>query len=94
MDLILSVMILIIRVYTIILVARIIIEMIRAYARRYRAPRWFNAIAEMIFVVTDPPVRLVRRLVPPLNMGGVQLDVSVLLLFFLLNLLVMMLVAI
>lgn len=90
-DTILGVCILVIRLYILILVARIIIEMIRAYAQRYRAPRWFNAVAEMIFVATDPPVRLVRGVIPPLRVGGGSLDVSVLVLFFALNILIIVL---
>ena len=31
-------------------------------------------VAELVFSVTDPPVRAVRRVVPPLRLGGVALD--------------------
>ena len=39
-------------------------------------------IAEPLFVVTDPPIKALRRLIPPIRMGGVALDLSVLVLFF------------
>lgn len=35
-----------------------------------------------LFVVTDPPIKALRRLIPPIRMGGVALDLSVLVLFF------------
>jgi len=33
-------------------------------------------------VITDPPVKALRRVIPPLKLGGVSLDVSVIVLFF------------
>ena len=73
------------------LIARIIIEMIQSFSRQFNPPRWFMVIAEPLFVITDPPVKALRRLIPPLQMGGVALDVSVLVLFVLLSILTMIL---
>lgn len=70
-----------------ILIARIIIEMIVTMSRSYTAPSWFNRTAELIFVITDPPVKLMRRLIPPLKVGNVALDISILVLFVLLSIL-------
>ena len=36
---------------------------------------------ELVYVATDPPMKLLRRLVPPLRLGGVSLDMSVIVLF-------------
>ena len=68
--------------------------MIQSFSRNYRPQRWFVMIAEPVFVITDPPVKGLRRLIPPLNMGGVALDMSVLVLFFGLQILVMVLASI
>jgi YggT family protein len=38
---------------------------------------------EVVFTVTDPPIRLLRRALPPLDIGGRALDLSVLVLFIL-----------
>lgn len=70
------------RLYTYVLIARILIEMIHSFSRNFTAPRWFTVIAEIIFEVTDPPVKFLRRFIPPLRLGGVALDVSILVLFF------------
>ena len=69
------------------LIVRIIIEMIQSFSRQFNPPRWFMVIAEPLFVVTDPPVKALRRVVPPMQMGGVALDLSVLVLFIILQLL-------
>ncbi|ART20945.1 YggT family protein [Corynebacterium striatum] len=83
------ILILILRIYSWILIARIIIEMIQSFSRQFNPPRWFMVLAEPLFMVTDPPVRALRRLIPPLRMGGVALDVSIIVLFLLLSVLMM-----
>lgn len=75
------------RLYTLVLIIRIIIEMIQSFSRQFNPPRWFMIIAEPLFVITDPPVKALRRIVPPMQMGGVALDLSVLVLFIILQVL-------
>lgn len=75
-------LLLLIRLFTLILIVRIIVEMIQSFSQNWRPQRWFIMIAEPIFAITDPPVKGLRKIIPPLNMGGVALDVSVLVLFF------------
>lgn len=82
---------LIIEIFTFLLIARILIEMVQSFSRNFRPPRWFVMIAEPIFVITDPPVKALRRVIQPVRMGSVALDVSVLVLFFGLQLIQMLL---
>ena len=79
-----QIVLIILQLFTYLLLARIVIEMIQSYSRSWRPGRIFSSIGEIIFIVTDPPVKLVRRLIPPLPLGGVIVDISVLLLFFIL----------
>lgn len=83
-----------VRLYSLIVIIRLIIEMIQSFSRRFSPPGWFMVIAEFFFVVTDPPIKALRRWIPPLRLGGVALDVSVLVLFFGLMLLSVLIVAI
>ncbi|AIG64422.1 membrane protein [Corynebacterium atypicum] len=76
-----------IQLFQLILVARIVIEVIRSFSRSFRPPSWFYVVAEPLFMITDPPVKALRKLIPPLRMGGVALDVSVIVLFVILALL-------
>lgn len=69
------------QVYLYLLIARILIEMIQSFSRQFRPPTWFALIAEPVFVVTDPPVKALRRLIPPIRLGGAALEVSILVLF-------------
>lgn len=73
--------------YTFLLVLRIIIEMVASFSRRFRPPSWFASGAEVLFKLTDPPLLFLRRLIPNVRLGAVALDVSVLVLFFGLQLL-------
>lgn len=73
--------------YSYILVGRIVIEMIQAYSRQFRPPHWFVMIAEFLFTLTDPPVKALRKVIPPLRLGGIALDVSIIVLFILISLL-------
>ncbi|MEJ4113304.1 YggT family protein [Corynebacterium kroppenstedtii] len=78
------------RIYSFILIVRIVVEMIAAFSRSWQPPRWFALVAEPFFVVTDPPVKALRKLIPPLKLGGgVGLDLSILVLFFALEVIAM-----
>lgn len=77
----------IIDIYMYVLIARIVIEMIQSFSRSFAPPKWFYVVAEPIFMVTDPPVKLLRRVIPPLPLGNVRLDISVIVLFFILSIL-------
>jgi YggT family protein len=37
-------------------------------------------VAEGIYTVTDPPLRALRKLIPPLTLGSVRLDLAFLVL--------------
>ncbi|MFC3797250.1 YggT family protein [Corynebacterium tuscaniense] len=73
--------------YTFMVIVRLIIEMIQSFSKHFSPPRWFMVVAEFFFVTTDPPLRFLRRFIPPLPLGGVALDVSVIVLFIALMLL-------
>ena len=54
--------------------ARFVLDLARVLARQWR-PRGFGLVlAEFTYLVTDPPIKLVRRVVPPLRLGGASLD--------------------
>lgn len=64
------------------LLARIIIDYIMMFARSWQPRGFMLAVVDVIFRVTDPPLKFVRRFVPPLRFGAVSLDVGFLVLFF------------
>jgi YggT family protein len=68
---------LVLLVFYLLIIARLIVETTRSFARSWR-PVGAAAIGlEVVFVVTDPPMKALRRVIPPLRLGGITLDVSV-----------------
>lgn len=82
MTIAVGILIFLIRVFLWLLLLRIAMEVIQSFSRNFQPPRLLSIVFEPVFVVTDPPLRLVRRYVPPLRMGNVALDMSVLVVYF------------
>ena len=66
--------------YLIIVLARLVVEVTRQFARSWRPVGVAAVGLELIYAATDPPLKLLRRLVPPLHLGGISLDLSILIL--------------
>ena len=64
-------------IYLIVLWARIILDLAQALARQWRPRGPVLVLAEIVYVLTDPPIRGLRRVIPPLRFGPVAIDFSV-----------------
>ncbi|CAM3767040.1 MULTISPECIES: YggT family protein [Tsukamurella] len=71
-------------VYTFLLIVRLVIEVVKSFARDWNPTGIVAVLLEAIFSVTDPPLKLLRKFIPPLKLGQIQLDLSYLVLFILL----------
>ena len=61
-------------IYVFVLLGRLVLEWIPVFNREWR-PRGFGLVlAEVVYTVTDPPIRLFRRFIPPLRGGAVAID--------------------
>jgi YggT family protein len=87
MSAIASILSLLIQIFLIMLFARLILDYARMFARNWRPKGLVLALAEVVFAITDPPLRFVRKFVPPLRLGAVSLDLSFIVVFFGLQLL-------
>jgi YggT family protein len=63
-------------VAVLILLARFIIDWVQLLARSWRPKGIVAALCEAIFTITDPPLRAIRGVIPPIRMGGAMLDLS------------------
>lgn len=54
--------------------ARFLLELARNFARSWRPTGVGLVVAETVFTLTDPPVRAVRKIIPPIRLGGIALD--------------------
>lgn len=68
-------------IYLVILVGRMIFGWIQVFARDWRPTGILLVLAEAIFTVTDPPLKFLRRFIPPLRLGMVAMDLSFMVLF-------------
>ncbi len=65
---------LLIILYILVLLARLVMDYIPLFNREWR-PRGAGLVAaEIVYTLTDPPIRLLRRVVPPLRVGPVAID--------------------
>ena len=63
------------------LFVRFIIDWVMLLARNWRPSGATAAVLEVAYSATDPPLKFLRRLIPPLRLGSFALDIAFLLLF-------------
>ena len=73
--------------FLITLIGRLVLDYIRIFSPNWRPRGIVLALAELIYSVTDRPLRFVRQFVPPLRLGAVSLDLSFIVVFFVVQLL-------
>ncbi|UXW87608.1 YggT family protein [Microbacterium azadirachtae] len=76
MSVIAAILNILLLLYLLTLFVRVILEWIPVFNRSWR-PRGAGLIAaEIVYTITDPPIRMFRRLIPPLRIGPVALDMG------------------
>jgi YggT family protein len=81
MDILKIVLTYVLSLYLVVLIGRMIISWIQAFARSWYPHGIILVIAETIFTLTDPPLKFLRRYIPPLRIGTVSMDLSYMVLF-------------
>jgi YggT family protein len=76
--------------FMIVLIFRLVMDYVFQFARSWHPGRAMVVVLEAAYTVTDPPLKLLRRFIPPLRFGGVALDLS----FFVLLIVVYVLLSI
>ncbi len=66
--------------FILILFARVVIDLVQVLARDWRPRGIALVLSEGVYTVTDPPLRWLRRVIPPLTIGRVRLDLAFLVL--------------
>ena len=69
------------------LLGRLILDYVRMFARNWRPSGVTLYLVEASYAITDQPMRFVGRFIPPLRLGAVSLDLSFIVLFFAVQLL-------
>jgi YggT family protein len=93
-NLVLGLLVIALWLYFILLIGRLILDYVQMFARSWRPAGPVLVIAEVIYTATDPPLRALRKIIPPLRLGSITLDLSFLVLLILIQVLINILEAV
>ena len=71
---------LVLLLFFVLLLGRLILDWVQVFAREWRPRGVMLVIAEAVYTVTDPPLRALRKVIPPLSLGAVRIDLAFLVL--------------
>jgi YggT family protein len=55
---------------------RFIVDWVQVFARSWSPRGLLLVVLEAVYSVTDPPIKALRRVIPPLRIGNFALDLS------------------
>lgn len=80
-----QILILLLWLFFILLIARLVLDYVQMFARSWRPSGPLLVVAEVVYTITDPPLKALRKVIPPLRLGSISLDLSFLVLIVLVN---------
>jgi YggT family protein len=60
---------------------RFIVDWVQVFARSWSPRGILLVVLELVYSVTDPPIKALRRVIPPLRLGSIALDLSFIIVF-------------
>ena len=66
----------VLQLFLILMFVRFVFDWVQVFARDWHPRGVLLVLLEVVYSITDPPIRFVRRFVPPLRLGSVMLDTS------------------
>lgn len=84
LSILFQVLYLVLYVFLLVLLARFVLSAVLQYGRRWQPGRGAAAGLETVWTVTDPPLKALRRVIPPLRIGTVSIDLASLVLLVIL----------
>ena len=67
--------------FLVLLLGRLVLDWVQLLSREWRPTGFVLVLAELVYSATDPPLRALRRVIKPVRIGQVQLDLAFLVLF-------------
>ncbi len=68
--------------FFVVLIGRLVLEWIQVFARDWHPKGAVLVVAETVYSITDPPLKALRRVIKPVRIGQVQLDLAFMVLAF------------
>lgn len=72
----------VISLYIAVMWGRLVLDYVQLFARNWKPRGFMLVLAELVYTLTDPPIKVVRRVVPPLRLGNVALDLAWMIVMF------------
>ncbi|WP_448060135.1 YggT family protein [Cellulomonas hominis] len=94
MSLVANLLYLVVLVFFLLLLTRLVIDWVQVFAREWKPTGVVLVLAEITYTVTDPPLRFLRRVIPPLSIGSIRLDLAFLVLMLISSFLLSLLAAV
>ena len=88
MSIVFEVIALALLVFWLFLLARLVFDLVQAFSRGWQPRGPLLIVLEFIYSVTDPPLRFLRRFIPPLRIGQISFDLAFLILLLGTNILI------
>lgn len=79
---------LVLSLYVYVLIGRIILDYVMMFSPSWRPQGFILVLVDTVFRLTDPPLNLLRRFIPPLRLGSISLDLSFLVLIIAIQLII------
>ena len=74
-------------VFLLFLIFRLVMEYVFLLARSYQPSGLVAVVLELAYSVTDPPLKALRKVLPPLRIGQISLDLGFIVLFIVVRIL-------
>ena len=83
-----EILLLVLWIFFFLLLARLVFDYVQVFARSWRPSGVLVMLLEVIYTVTDPPLKALRRVLPPLRIGNFALDLGFLVLIIAVQILI------
>jgi YggT family protein len=55
---------------------RFVVDWVQVFARSWTPTGFLLVVLEVVYSATDPPIKALRRVIPPLRIGTIAIDLS------------------
>ena len=63
-------------IFFLLMIGRLVFDLVRSFSPDWRPKGLVLLLAEIVYTPTDPPLKALRRVLPPLSLGPIRLDLA------------------
>jgi YggT family protein len=82
-----SILAILLTIFWVMLIVRLVFEWVFVFSRSFRPSGALAMVLEVVYSVTDPPLKALRRVLPPLRLGQISIDLAFIVLFIVVSVL-------